>query len=191
MFRIKESSCSIARVLIFASFAWSLGQLSRAGEFEIKIIRDPNSVKMRTGTDKDGKEVQGNRITGKILANNVELGTTYENNDKKIVSGKYAGKIRTESEKGHCLNSEGTLGKVGDFLIEIVWPKEVKPERTDLLIHGGLEPWHSEGCVMLGAVEDPKGKRIAPEALRKLRQMYFEAKANDPNLQLTIEFIDQ
>lgn len=178
---ISLSSRTMTQLLVFSFITSSLGLFSQAGDFEIKIVRDPKSVEVRKGKDKDGNEVTGSRIMGKITVNNSDLGTTYENDDKKIPAGKYSGTIRTRSKNGHCLNAEGTLGDEGDFLLEII-----VEGRTDILIHGGTEPWHSEGCVMLGAVKDPKGKRIAPEPLKQLRQLYFEAKGKDPELKLVI-----
>ena len=175
--------------LIFLSIVANLASVAEAGDFTIKIVRKLSTVEHQTGKDKDGKDVEGDLISGVIFVNDEEVGKTYENNVLKIPVNDigYEGKIRVKSPDRHCLNDTGKLGTTGDFLVEIV-----VQGRSNILIHGGIKPWQSEGCVMLGAVVTTEnGERLAPKELVKLRELYFSALKKDPGLKLVIRVLEE
>lgn len=136
------------------------------------------------------EKTEGKLVTGTIFVNGKKLGTIYENDDKKIVTGKFPGKIRTSSMRNHAQGPGGLMGNSGDFLIEIA----NVPGRTDILIHAGNKPEHSLGCVLCGPIsKDQDGNRIAPDVLKQLRLLYFDGNdkpSTTPNKKITIEVKD-
>lgn len=140
-------------------------------------------VIQRTST-KDGL------LNGKISVNGEAIGTTHENAEKKIPAGTYNGVLRTMSMKNFVQGPGGKLGKSGDFLLEI----DGVPKRTDILLHAGNKPEHSEGCVMLGpATKNSAGDSIAPDALKKLRLLFYDGEDSPtatPKKTITVEVKD-
>jgi len=130
-------------------------------------------------------------IVGSITADGERLGTCYENAEKRIPAGTYKGVLRTKSMKNFVQGPGGCLDKTGDFLLEVA---DV-PKRTDILFHAGNKPEHSEGCIMMGPArrDAGTGEWIAPEALRKLRLLFYDGKdkpSATPNKKITIEVRD-
>lgn len=143
------------------------------------------AITVQRGKTEDGL------LVGKISVNGMEIGTCYENAEKKIPAGTYKGFLRYKSTKNFVQGPGGKLGKTGDFLVEV----SGVPKRTDILFHAGNKPEHSEGCIMLGpATKDPKtDEPIAPEALKKLRLLFYDGNDSPngtPDKAITIEIHD-
>ena len=136
------------------------------------------------------EKLEGKLLTGTLTVNGQKLGTVYENEDKKIVAGKFPGKIRTSSMRNHAQGPKGLMSNSGDFLIEIA----SVPGRSDILFHAGNKPEHSLGCVLCGPIVlDKDGKRFAPEVLKQLRLLFFDGEDQPkatPNKKITIEVKD-
>ena len=160
----------LSTILLFLAFANA--SIFAQDSFHIKVERI---------------ELDGNLVIGKISVNGTDLGTSYENENLKILPGTYPGFMRYSSTAGHVTGPLGNIGQDGDFLLEIgqvKWSDGKK--RNHLLFHGGNKPHHSKGCVMLGAVsKDADGKRYLPEGhtLRKLRKAFYgtEEPMSTPN----------
>jgi hypothetical protein len=118
-----------------------------------------------------GKTEKG-LVIGKLSVNGKEIGTCYENAEKKIPAGTYKGVLRTKSGKNFVQGPGGKLGKSGDFLLEVAGV----PSRSDILFHPGNKKEHSEGCILCGpATKDPKTDAlIAPGTLKKLRLAFYD-----------------
>jgi hypothetical protein len=126
-------------------------------------------------------------VIGKLLANDKELGTCYENDEKKISAGTYKGVLRYKSGKNFVQSPGGKMGMKGDFLLEVAGVKG----RTDILFHPGNKKEHSEGCILCGpATKDPKtGDVFAPDALKKLRLAFYGTDTPNATPDKTIEII--
>lgn len=143
--------------------------------FNIEIKR--GEVVAFSGKDSAGKDKVEDGVVGKIILNGKEIGQTVENDKLKIPVGEYPGYLRYVSSKNFVQGPLGELGKVGDFLLEV---GSTAP-RTNILFHGGTKPWHSEGCILLGAVKsetDRSGKKTVTvqegSALAVLRRAFYE-----------------
>lgn len=160
---------------LLIAFLWISPATAQDKEFRVVI--------QRTST-KDGL------LNGKISVNGEAIGATHENAEKKIPAGVYKGVLRATSMKNFVQGPGAKLGKSGDFLLEIAGV----PKRTDILIHAGNKPEHSEGCVMLGpATKNSAGEPIAPDALKKLRLLFYDGEdspAATPNKAIRIEVKD-
>lgn len=137
------------------------------------------------------QKTEGGLVIGKLSADGQDLGTCYENAAKKIPAGTYKGVLQTSSQKNFVQGPGGKLGHSGDFLLEVAGV----PGRTDILFHAGNKPEHSEGCIMGGpATTDAKtGEHFAPEALRKLRLLFYDGQDRpngSPDKAITIEIRD-
>jgi hypothetical protein len=133
-------------------------------------------------------------IKGTISVNGEVIGNTYENAELKIPPGTYKGILRYWSGHNFVGGPFGTLGKEGDFLLEVANVKEADgTKRTNILFHGGDKPHQSKGCIMLGPV--PKGpdtgKPYLPEdhPLRRLRRLFYgtDTPNSTPNRDINIE----
>ena len=145
----------------------------------------PFHVLVRRETTEDGL------LKGRISVNGQEIGTCYENAKKMIPAGTYTGVLRYSSAKDLVQGPGGSLGKVGDFLLEVA---DV-PNRKDILFHAGNKPAQSDGCVMLGpAPMDPKTTDpIASEPLMKLRLLFYDGNdrpTGTPHKVITIQVRD-
>lgn len=125
---------------------------------------------------------------GTISVKNTVLGTTYENPDKMIAADVYNGSMRyyspTAKSGGHVQGPLGVIGRTGDFLLEIVNARadDDGHPKTNVLLHGGVKPSNSEGCIMLGPVHRTKaGVRYLQDSdpLRQLRLMFYNG-VDDP-----------
>lgn len=128
-------------------------------------------------------------VFSNLYVNSGFLGLCFENDNKEIPAGSYAGLIRTTSTKNFVQRPGGVLGNSGDFLLEIAGV----PGRTDILFHPGNKPEHSDGCVLGGAALTVDGKKIAPEALKKLRLAFFRGEdvpTQTPNWEIKIAVTD-
>ncbi len=115
-------------------------------------------------------------IVGKLSVDGKDVGTVYENAEKKIPAGNYKGVIRHESKKNFVQGPGGKLGQKGDFLLEVAGV----PGRSDILFHAGNKKEHSTGCILCGpATKDKKsGDWIAPKALKELRLLFYDGQDN-------------
>lgn len=163
---------SLAATLIFCA-----SSAQAAEKFDIVVRRE---------ACKDGL------ISGTVFVNGKPLGPCHENEKLCVQPGKYKGLLRYSSAAGHVTGPFGTIGKKGDFLLEISGVKWTDgKKRSHILFHGGTKPKHSKGCVLLGPVHrDGQGKRyLKPESvLRKLRLAFYgtETPNSTPNKQITI-----
>ncbi len=114
----------------------------------------------------------GDAIAGQLTVNGQGVGATLERNGVEIAAGNYAGTLKYFSPNGHDQGPFGSIGKHGDFLIEVTG---VANDRHDLLLHGGSVPKHSKGCILLGAIGKSDGSRFVPDeaTLRKLRLLFY------------------
>jgi hypothetical protein len=91
---------------------------------------------------------QGALVSGTIYLNGTLLGKTYENDDKKIPAGNYAGLLRYRSDHHFVQGPKGIMDQKGDFLIEVSGVEN----RTNILLHTGNQPGQSAGCILLGPI---------------------------------------
>src|SRR5712691_1708320 len=91
------------------------------------------------------ERVKDGLVIGTIAVNGQVIGQAYENDDLKIRVGEYSGLLRMFSPEGKNVvqGDFGTIGKSGDFLIEVA----NVPGRQAILFHGGNKPKHSKGCI--------------------------------------------
>lgn len=156
-------------------------------EFHIVIQRQESKDMQREGEN-------FRAIIGTISVNGEEIGSTMERDDLRIGAGSYKGLLRYWSKRGFAQGSFGTYGHEGDFLLEIA----NVGKRTDLLFHGGNKPWHSKGCILLGAVDkDKEFNTNIPylnenHTLIKLRRLFYGTDVPDstPDKNITITIID-
>jgi hypothetical protein len=154
------------------------------------VAPQPFNIVVQRGKTSDGL------IVGKLSVNGQEIGTCYERADKHVPAGTYKAHLRYESEKNHVQGPGGKLGKKGDFLIELdTFTDKSGKKWTVVQFHAGNKAEHSDGCVLGGpATEDPKtGDPIAPEALKKLRLLFYDGKDKPtatPDKAITVEFRD-
>lgn len=161
--------------------------------FDIEIRRD--QVAQFQGKDKSGKDREEDGVIGTIFLNGRQIGHAVENDKLKIPAGEYPGYMRYVSGKNFVQGPFGTMAGVGDFLLEA----GKVPGRTHILFHGGTKPWHSEGCILLGAVKSEKDangkiKKSWVEqgsALATLRREFYgtETPAACPNTSVIIKII--
>ncbi len=138
------------------------------------------------------QRVRGALVIGTISVNDQVIGNTYENLDLMINAGSYPGLLRYWSKKNFVQGPFGTIGNVGDFLLEVANVNK----RTDILLHGGNKPEHSLGCILLGAVgKDPQTgiPSLTPDhPLVKLRVLFYGTDVPNatPDKQITIDIHD-
>src|SRR3954469_7669819 len=125
---------------------------------------------------------------GTISVKGTVLGTTYENPEKMIAADVYYGSMRyyspTAKSGGHGQGPFGAIGREGDFLLEIMNARadDDGHPKTNVLLHGGVKPSDSEGCIMLGPVHRTKtGVRYLKDSdpLRQLRLLFYDG-VDDP-----------
>lgn len=169
----------LARGLIIVLVAAATGPVraqgvcsgTMAGELRIDLVR--------VGTDNvmDRGQVR-ERVYGDIGLNGQNIGRFYENPAKRIPEGIYRGLLRYKSDRNFVQSSCGQLSREGDFLLEIgdVRMPDGKM-RTNILLHPGALPSHSEGCILMGARQfDTNGmpEPLHPsDPLAKLRRAFY------------------
>lgn len=151
--------------------------------FEVVVIRQ------RTGPD--------HLLIGRIEVDGKLLGTTYEDDRVRIPEGTHPAHIKYFSQKYAAPGPLGTIGKSGDFILEL--DPIAAPgggQRENILFHGGQTSDQTEGCILLGGV--PKGKAGAPylpgqHPLGQLRQKFYGADmpAACPNTAITVRVVDE
>ena len=139
----------------------------------------------------DRGEPVSDLVPDQITVNGSAIGGGVENNNVKIPAGTYTGKLRYFSKKGFVQGPLGTIGNVGDFLLEVAGVDQ----RTDILFHGGTKPEHSLGCILLGGVaKDSNGVRFVPDdtTLRKLRLAFYgtDTPTSTPDVDIVIVIRD-
>ncbi|MCC6742660.1 MAG: hypothetical protein IT175_02255 [Acidobacteria bacterium] len=138
------------------------------------------------------QKVEGGLVIGSISVDGRAIGSAYENADLKIPAGTYAGALRYWSGHNFVAGPFGTIGKEGDFLLEVTGVTG----RRDILFHGGNKPQHSTGCIMLGPVGKDPATSIpsldADHPLRKLRLLFYgtDTPSSTPNKRIEIEIRD-
>ncbi len=129
-------------------------------------------------------------VTGTISVNGQQIGMAYENDELKIPPGTYPGMLRYISGHNFVGGPMGTIGKTGDFLLEI---SGVPGGRTDILFHGGNQPQHSRGCILLGPVGRDPGSSIPSlddqHPLRQMRLLFYgtDVPNSTPDEAITIQ----
>jgi hypothetical protein len=141
------------------------------------------------------KNIGDSLVTGIISVNGEPIGKTYENKDSLVKADKYRGLMRYYSQRGFVTGPFGTIGNVGDFLLEIDSAySQTGRIKTNVLFHTGFLPKHSKGCILLGAVNGPPSARFISDdhTLRKLRQKFYgtDTPNSCPNVKIEIEIID-
>jgi hypothetical protein len=142
-------------------------------------------------------------IVGSTLVNSDPLdfesgliGDTYEPKDMLISAGSYSGLLRYWSGHNFVSGPFGTIGKTGDFLLEVKGAQSPSgAAKTNVLLHGGNKAIHSTGCVLLGAVgKDPTGVPVLENEhpLRKLRLAFYgsDAPSSTPNREIVIDVLN-
>ena len=161
---------------------WIMVVLASAGS-----CADPFKVVVARGETKEGL------IVGKLSVNGEAVGTVYERADKHVPAGSYKAHMRYESGKNHVQGPGGTLGKKGDFLIELDTFTAGGKKWEVIQFHAGNKPDHSDGCVLCGpATTDDKTKqKIAPDTLKKLRLKFYgtDTPNSTPDREITVEFV--
>lgn len=133
----------------------------------------------RLGTDTiqdNGQQVP--RTYGDVGVNGANIGRFYENPTVQIPTGKYRGVLRYRSDHNFVLSSCGQAGREGDFLLEIADVQmDDGTKRTNILLHPGFLPSHSQGCVLMGARTRNAAGELLPLAadspLVKLRREFY------------------
>lgn len=164
--------------------------------YELVIRRSP-SLTMFSGKDRNGHDKSEAGVVGVILLNGKEIGSTVENAAHKIPAGDYPGVLRYFSQKHFVQGPLGQMGTIGDFLLEI----GSVDKRYAILIHGGTKPWHTQGCILVGAVHFKKaaegkiqeGWVEENETLRILRKEFYGTDLvprNCPNKSVRVKVFD-
>lgn len=142
--------------------------------FDVLVVRGGTSTYAQQKPD--GTEISGVGRHGQVYVNGTFIGASLENEDLKIARGEYRGIMRYVSGRNFVQGPMGVMANTGDFLLEVGGVAG----RSHLLFHGGTKPWHSRGCILLGAVHKNSSaegdvKRFVPDdnALRKLRLAYY------------------
>jgi hypothetical protein len=118
---------------------------------------------------------KGDLVPGHIYLNEELLGSTYERTQVKIPAGDYKGLLRYHSGHHFVQSAQGTMSSKGDFLIEASGVEG----RTNILLHTGNKPKHSDGCICLGPIfskDTPDGTIYSvgdDSPLRKLRLAFY------------------
>ena len=138
--------------------------------------------------------VKDGLVIGTISVNDQVIGNAYENEDLKIQAGSYRGVLRYWSGHNFVQGPFGTIGKEGDFLLEVTNVHQADGrERKDILFHGGNKPQHSKGCILLGPVgKDPSSGIPSLDdshPLRKLRKLFYgtDMPNSTPNKNIIID----
>jgi hypothetical protein len=131
---------------------------------------------------KGNADVEELGVVGELRINGKLIGEVIENDAVKIKAGSYKGVMRYGSNKNFVQGPLGVMAEKGDFLLEV----SRVAGRTNLLIHTGTKPWHSEGCVLAGAAvkKNVDGKTIVliqeGTTLREMRKAFYGTDA-EPN----------
>jgi hypothetical protein len=157
----------------------------------LALIQSSEAAEKRFVVVVQREKTEKGLIVGKLSVDGKLIGTVYENVDRKIPAGSYRGMVRKESKKNFVQGPGGKLGKTGDFLLEVAGV----PGRSDILFHAGDKQKHSTGCILCGPASKDRnsGEWVAPEALRKLRLLFYDGKDNPsgvPNKAITVEVKD-
>ena len=174
---------SLTTILALVALIFSSATLSaQPDDFSISIKRN---------------RVVGNLVYCTIYLNGQEIGSAFENNDLKIPTGSYKGLMRYNSGKNFVQSELGKMSTKGDFLLEAsnVPGNQIPTLRTNILLHTGNLPKHSEGCILLGpAKKGPDGAVTidANHPLRKLRLAFYgtDEPTSSPNKNITITVSD-
>jgi hypothetical protein len=153
---------------------------------------------IRVGTDSvDDKGITTSRVYGDIGVNGQNIGRFYENPDTKIAAGTYSGSLRYYSDHNFVQSKCGVLARDGDFLLEISGVSDAKGgARSNILIHPGMLPSHSAGCILAGArTRDPSGALLPLDdqsPLKKLRRMFYgtDDPLSCPNRRIVMHVVD-
>jgi hypothetical protein len=137
---------------------------------------------------------KGDLIPGHIYLNGELLGKTYERSGVKIPSGDYKGLMRYRSNHHFVQGEQGAMNSHGDFLLEASGVKH----RTNILLHTGNKPRHSDGCVLLGPIKstDTKQGKVYSVSddnpLRKLRLAFYgtDQPVSSPNKTVVISVVE-
>lgn len=142
------------------------------------------------------RQVKDNKdklVIGAISVNGSVIGNCYENDSLKVKEGTYPGLLRYWSKRGFVQGPFGTLGNIGDFLVQLENVRNEEGEvRTGILLHGGNQPKHSTGCILLGPVyKDPgTGTPVLDDKhpLRRLRQLFYgsDTPNSTPNKEISV-----
>ncbi|MEA1842783.1 DUF5675 family protein [Agrobacterium tumefaciens] len=160
--------------------------------FDILVKR--GSAANFKGKRADGTETEEAGIVGELFLNGKRIGDTVENDKLKIPVGDYPGYLRYVSQKNFVQGPFGNMANTGDFLLEV----GKVDKRTAILLHGGTKPWHSRGCLLLGAVKSKKDDsgvvvRWVDEtnALRILRRAFYGSETPNacPNTAIRIKIV--
>lgn len=136
-------------------------------------------------------------VVGQLYVNDQLIGNAYENDSLKILQGSYPGLLRYWSSHNFVQGPFGTLGHVGDFLIQLDdVVNEEGDVRTGILFHGGNQPKHSKGCILLGPVrKDPSGGPVLDntDPLRRLRMLFYgtDVPNSTPNKAISVAVASQ
>lgn len=161
------------RLALTALFVASLA--GQAGPFRIVIQRE---------------RVVDQLVVGTISVNGEVIGGAYENDSLKITAGEYRGSLRYVSGHNFVGGPFGTIAHRGDFLIEV----SGVDGKTDVLLHGGIKPKQSKGCIMLGAVPRSGNVPYLPDdhPLRQLRLLFYgsDVPTSTPDKAISIAILD-
>jgi hypothetical protein len=168
----------------------ALAALAAAGEAGASLRTSTIRVERRC--------TEGGLVKGTISLDGREIGAVAENELLRVRAGSYRGAMRFTSGSGHAQGPFGGIAKKGDFLLEIAGARGLAGQRkTDVLLHGGTRPEHSEGCILLGPIARAKdGSRIIPDPdyhpLAKLREAFYGSGegTETPAVELHFEIVE-
>jgi hypothetical protein len=124
------------------------------------------------------QKTKGRLISGRVLVGGEDMVPRYDREVKAIPAWAYRCVVRARSMKNSVQGPGSRRGQTGDFLPNVAG----LPRRTDIPLHPGSRPEHSDGC-FLGdtATTDPAdGDGFAPLTLKSLRLAFFDGHDN-PN----------
>jgi hypothetical protein len=153
------------------TFAQDACRADQAKNFTVKLVR------LGTESVNDGGKSVG-RVFGDISVNGQVVGRFYENPDKIIPAGTFQGTLRYASNHNFVQSACGEMSRQGDFLLEITNVSDERGnKRTNILLHPGWLPRHSEGCVLVGQRKRDSNGGYLPldpdSPLRKLRMIFY------------------
>ena len=137
---------------------------------------------------------KGHLVPGRIYLNGDLLGTTYERKEVQIPAGDYKGLMRYSSSHHFVQSEHGAMKTDGDFLLEASGVKG----RSNILLHTGNKPKHSDGCILLGPISTAHGEsgnvyKVGDDSpLRKLRLAFYgtDKPISSPNKSVVISVVD-
>jgi hypothetical protein len=171
-----QGKCSASGMTLEEALAaWQDAQKKSQMDKDSFLVTIERKSKALFKGKKGNADVEEMGVLGTLSVNGVPLGDVVENEVLRIKPGTYRGVLRYVSGNNFVQGPLGAMSESGDFLLEVAGVNG----RSNLLIHTGTKPWHSEGCILAGAAKKTKvnGKDLVTisddTTLRKMRMKFY------------------